>query len=116
MRGQHCLCPIARSDVGKERKSLFDWSLFCQGELNLSDSHLPVIARPLQAGDQLCFIGIRECLEDIAGLEICFFEGSQLEGMTFFEMRLVSKLFSISFLKRKKKKKNCRNPISLSLP
>ncbi len=70
----------------------------CKGELNLLDAHLPVIARQLEVGDQLCFVGVRECLEDIAGLEISFFHGSQLEGMTFFELKLVRKLFLSLFI------------------
>lgn len=61
-----------------------------RGQLNDADRILPVLTRPLMAGDKLLFMGVRECVEDIVGTKIEWFKGSQLEGVNFFEIHLAS--------------------------
>jgi len=60
----------------------------CKGEVTEADSCLPILTRKVQVGDLLCYIGRRECIEDIPGMSITWYAGSQLEYLSFFEMRL----------------------------
>jgi hypothetical protein len=60
----------------------------CKGELNLQDTFLDIMTRPISVDDMVCVVGVEECICDIPGLEICWLSGSQLHGFTFFEMHL----------------------------
>jgi hypothetical protein len=59
-----------------------------KGELSERDRHLPVLQHRLLEKDQLCFVGLRECVEDIDGTRVAWFSGSQLVGLSFFELQL----------------------------
>lgn len=61
-----------------------------KSEISERDASLRVFNQPLHSGDMLLIVGVKECIEDVEGLEICSFDGTQLDGIAFFEFHLQS--------------------------